>query len=105
MGIIDIIDVETLMKDDPKLWALDDRGLLVVCENGQESNNVIEYIRANSIEVSDGLKTKDGRPITIYEESSEPDGVEFVFMLPVHMSVELAIDDVHDQLRPFFHVT
>jgi hypothetical protein len=105
MGIIDIVDVETLMKEDPKLWALDGRGLLVVCENGQESDNVVKHMRTNCKEVSGGLETQGGSQITIYEERNDIAGVEFIFMLPVDMSVDLAIGDIRDQLRPFLHVT
>jgi hypothetical protein len=104
MGFIDIYDVNALMEEDPKLWARDGRGLLVVCEEGQDSKNVITYMRANCIEVSGGLETKGGTQITIYEESSDIGGVEFIFMIPVDMSVESAICDIRDQMNPFLCV-
>jgi hypothetical protein len=105
MGLIDIVDVEALRKEDPTLWVQNGRGLLVVCENGQESDNVVKHMRTNCKEVSGGLETQGGSQITIYEERNDIAGVEFIFMLPVDMSVDLAIGDIQDQLRPFLHVT
>ena len=91
MAGIELVHADELLSMPLHSFLRNGAGLIVDCGTAESGRNVVTFLRGMCFQDHDGLKTRDGVPVTIYEELSDASECDFIFMLPRDMSIESAI--------------